>query len=517
MGATENISTLYRARSPVRISYNGSYEDLRVAYENITAEIDKLPEGPEIGALFDFDGTVIAGYSVFAFFEEQIRRGHMSPRDFVEFLSVIASFGLGILGYPALMLTASQFLRGVREESYAEFGEEVFRTHIAQQIYPETRALVEAHLRKGHTVAIISSATPYQVAPAARSLDIDNLLCTNLLVEDGVFTGAVKRPICFGPGKVIAAESLVEKFGVDLEKSFFYSDSTDDIALLNHVGNPRPLNPSPRLRSIAEKRGWPMRRFGSRGRPMPSDILRSAMVPASLMGSFLAGLPMWALTGSKRDALNFSMSVFADTASALIGLHLNIEGEHHLWSHRPAVFVFNHQSNVDMVILSRLLRRDITGVGKKELGHIPLIGHILEFSGIVLIDRKDTEKAIATMNTLVDLMQIEGKSVCMSPEGTRSLTPKLAQFKKGAFHLAMQAGVPVVPIVIRNSSDVNPKGSAIYHPATVDVEVLPPVDTSAWSVETIDEHVDAVHQMFLHALEQDRPRRTPKSLKVVKK
>jgi hypothetical protein len=84
----------------------------------------------------------------------------------------MASFGIGILGYPALMLAASQFLRGVREDSYAAFGEDVFKSHIARQIYPETRALVEAHLRKGHTVAIVSSATPYQVAPAAKSLNL---------------------------------------------------------------------------------------------------------------------------------------------------------------------------------------------------------------------------------------------------------------------------------------------------------------------------------------------------------
>ena len=488
-----------------------------MAYENIVAEIEKLPDGPEIGALFDFDGTIISGYSAFAFLREQIRRGHMSPRDVVELISVMASFGVGILGFPALMLAASQFVRGVREESYAEFGEEVFRSHIAQQIYPETRALVKAHLQKGHTVAIISSATPYQVAPAARSLDIDNVLCTQLQVENGTFTGAVVRPICFGSGKVIAAESLVDKYGVDLQKSFFYSDSTDDLALLQHVGNPRPLNPSHRLASIAEREGWPVRRFASRGRPMPSDWLRTAMMPASLVGSFFAGLPIWALTGSKRDALNFSMSVFADTASALIGLNLKVAGEQHLWSHRPAVFIFNHQSNVDMVIIARLLRRDISGVGKREIGDMPLIGRILEFSGVVLIDRKDSQRAIQAVNSLVDIMQIEGKSVCISPEGTRSVTTKLAPFKKGAFHLAMQAGVPIVPIVIQNSNDVNPKGSSIYHPATVEVEILPPVDTSQWSAETIDNHVESVHRMFLKALEQDRTDSNPRQLRVVEK
>ena len=185
-------------------------------YQNVVEEIENLPDGPEIGALFDFDGTIISGYSAIAFFQEQLKRGQMSPRDVVELISVMASFGIGILGFPALMLAASQFLRGVREDSYAAFGEDVFKSHIARQIYPETRALVETHLRKGHTVAIISSATPYQVAPAARTLDIEHVLCTNLQVEDGEFTGAVVRPICFGPGKVIAAERLAEEHGVCL-------------------------------------------------------------------------------------------------------------------------------------------------------------------------------------------------------------------------------------------------------------------------------------------------------------
>jgi putative phosphoserine phosphatase/1-acylglycerol-3-phosphate O-acyltransferase len=241
------------------------------------------------------------------------------------------------------------------------------------------------------------------------------------------------------------------------------------------------------------------------------------MVPATLMGSFFAGLPIWALTGSKREAMNFSLSVFADTASALIGLNLEIKGEHHLWSHRPAVFIFNHQSNVDMVIIARLLRRDISGVGKKELRDLPLIGRILELSGVVLIDRKDTEKAIETMKTLVDTMRIEGKSVCMSPEGTRSITPKLAPFKKGAFHLAMQAGVPVVPIVIQNSSDIMPKGDMIYRPATIRVEVLPPVETHNWSADTIDEHMNSVRDLFLRTLGQDRAGHIVAPLKVVEK
>jgi len=197
--------------------------------------------------------------------------------------------------------------------------------------------------------------------------------------------------------------------------------------------------------------------------------------------------------------------VFADTASALIGLNLKVVGEEHLWSHRPAVFVFNHQSNVDLVIVARLVRRDITGVGKREIRDMPIIGRVFEAAGVVLIDRKNTASAIEAMSPLVDAMRVEGKSVCLSPEGTRAVTPKLAPFKKGAFHLAMQAGVPMVPIVIHNSGDVQPKGDILYHRGTVKVEVLPPVDTSEWSAETIDAHVAEVRGMYLRALGQDEP------------
>ena len=476
-------------------------------HQDIVTEILDLPDGPQIGALFDFDGTIISGYSAVAFMEEQIRRGHLSPREVVELGSAMASFGLGSMGFSAMMIAAAQFLRGIREDSYAAFGEELFESHIARMIYPEARALIQAHLKKGHTVAIISSATRYQVEPAARDLDIEHVLCTELVVEKGSFTGAVVKPTCFGRGKVLAAEALADRVGIDLEQSFFYSDSYDDIELLERVAHPRPLNPNTKLMLTAEQRGWPVRRFGSRSKTEITYWLRSLFMPATLVGSFLAGLPIWALSGSKRDALNFSISVFADTASALIGLNLRVKDEHHLWSNRPAVFVFNHQSNVDMVVVARLLRRDITGVGKREIRDMPVIGRVLESAGIVLIDRKNTASAIEAMQPLVDAMRVEGKSVCLSPEGTRAISQKLAAFKKGAFHLAMQAGVPMVPIVIHNSGDVQPKGDILYHPGTVEVEVLPPIDTSGWSAETVDKHVSDVRAMYLKALGQDgRPR-----------
>lgn len=471
--------------------------------QQLLQDINDAPQGPAVTAIFDFDGTIISGYSATVFIREQLRRGDVSPREFLEIVGAMTNFGLGNLGFSGMMAVTSQFMRGIDEDTYFEVGEELYQRQIARRIYPESRALINAHLARGHTVAIISSATPYQVAPAARDLGIEHVLCTRLEVVDGKFTGEVLSPTCFGQGKVDAAEALAAEAGADLDDGFFYSDSTDDQLLLERVGHPRALNPSEKLQRLAHKNHWPSARFGSRGRPSVSQFVRSIAATSSLVTSFAAGLPIYALTGSRQDSVNFSFSLFADTASALIGLDLNVSGEQHLWSHRPCVFLFNHQSKADVVIIAKLLRRDIAGIGKKEIKREqPLIGKVMEFGGVVFIDRADSKSAIDSIAPLVDAMRDEGRSVVLAPEGTRTVSPTLAPFKKGGFHIAMQAGVPIVPIVIRNAGDVAPKGDFVFRPATVDVEVLPPVDTSDWSPETIDSHVMEVRNMFARSLGQ---------------
>jgi putative phosphoserine phosphatase/1-acylglycerol-3-phosphate O-acyltransferase len=473
-------------------------------HKDVIQNIEKAPEGPQIGAFFDFDGTLIAGFSATVFLKEQLRRGDLSAYEFLELVAAVTQFSLGGMGFSGLMSTAAQLMRGVREADYIAFGEELYEQQIARKVYPESRALVQAHMARGHTVAVISSATPYQVEPVARELGIEHVICSRYEVKDGVFTGGIVRPLCFGQGKVDAAENLSREFGINLDQSFFYSDSDDDIELLERVGHPQPLNPNTRLTEISERQGWPVRRFKSRGQPGVFDFLRSVAATASLVPSALAGLPIWALTGSQREARNFSTSLFADVSSALIGLNLVVRGEENLWSQRPAVFVFNHQSKADVVIIARLLRRDIAGVGKKEIKNMPLIGKTLELAGTVFIDRENAASAIEAMQPLVDAMRNEGKSVVIAPEGTRTVSPRLAPFKKGAFHLAIQAGVPMVPIVIHNAGDVAPKGDFVFRPATVEVDVLPPVDTSAWRAETIEEHVAEIRRMFQQTLGQEQ-------------
>ena len=152
--------------------------------------------------------------------------------------------------------------------------------------------------------------------------------------------------------------------------------------------------------------------------------------------------------------------------------------------------------------MARLVRRDVVAVGKKEIQRMPLIGQAMGAAGVVFIDRSNRDKAIESMAPLMDAMRNEGKSLVIAPEGTRAPTRKLAPFKKGGFHMAMQVGVPIVPVVIHNAGDIAPKGDFLFQPGTVRVEVLPPVDTSQWTATKMNEQVTEVRNLFLRALGQ---------------
>ncbi len=470
-------------------------------HARLTREIREGPTGPKIGALFDLDQTLLAGFSATSFVRERFVTGRMSPQELGTTFYGALSFALGRTGFSALMSATTAAYRGLAESMLEEVGEEVFVKHLAKQIYPESRALVEAHQEAGHTVAIVTSATRYQAEPLARDMGIEHVLCTQLEVEEGIFTGEVVRPTCYGEGKAIAARDLAARIGFDLGDSFFYTDSHEDLALLDVVGRPRPLNPNRQLAQIAKERQWPVRRFSSRGRPSVGDLVRTGLTYASLIPSIFAGAAAGLVNGSYREAVNVSGAIWGDLATSLAGIDLRVEGEEHLWSHRPAVFIFNHQSALDAILMIKLIRRDVTGIGKMELKKNPIFGPIFTAAGVVFIDRANSARAIDALKPAVEALK-QGRSLVIAPEGTRSPTPRLGRFKKGAFHLAMQAGVPIVPVVFRNVLDAFPKDATIVRPATIEAVVLEPIETTDWTVEALDEEIAEIRDRYLQVLHQ---------------
>ncbi|MDH3622906.1 MAG: HAD-IB family hydrolase [Myxococcales bacterium] len=470
-------------------------------HEQLTREIRTGPPGPKVGAFFDLDQTLFAGFSATAFTRDQLASGRLSPRDLADSFRATLSFALGRTGFSSFVSATTAVYRGLDESVLEEVGQHAFDKYLATQIYPESRALVRAHKDQGHTVAIVTSATRYQAEPVARELGIDRLMYTELRVENGVLTGEVVRPTCYGKGKAVAARGLASQEDLDLEESYFYSDSHEDLPLFELVGRPRPLNPTRQLAQIAKERRWPVRRFTSRGRPTLGDVVRTGLIYGTLAPSVAFGVAAGLLNRSKREAFNVMGSVWGDLATSAAGIDLRVEGEDHLWSHRPAVFIFNHQSGLELVLLLKLLRRDLTGIAKAEIRHNPIFGPLFSAAGVAFVDRSNTVKAIQALAPAVEALR-HGRSLIIAPEGTRSTTPTLGPFKKGAFRLAMEARVPIVPVVFRNVLDALPKGALIVRPAVIEAVALPPVDTSAWTLATLDQEIEKMRNRYIEVLKQ---------------
>lgn len=231
-------------------------------------------------------------------------------------------------------------------------------------------------------------------------------------------------------------------------------------------------------------------------------FIRSMLVPITMPLAIVAGIPVLLLTRSRRRTINFCTALWADMASALIGLKVRVSGEEHLGSPRPAVFILNHQSNADGFLVAKLIRRDIAYLGKKELSRQVIRSRLMRLGGLVMVDRQDSAKAGNAMQAMVSAIRKDGLSAAIFPEGRRSHSTVLRPFKKGAFLIALRARVPIVPIVIHNSIDAQPKGETLFRPATVRVEVLPPIDVSKWRLKSLDQHMADVRTMYLHALGQ---------------
>ena len=468
--------------------------------ESITSSILEGESGPHIGAFFDLDRTLIKGFSAKEFFQSRLYSGKMSGKEIVAQFGGVMVYALGNRNFAGLAAISAQGINGVDEKTFIEVGEEVYLKHLASEIYPESRALVEAHIAMGHTVAIISAATPYQVGPVARDLGIEHVMCTQMEVIKGKFTGKIVEPACWGEGKAYAANELSKRHLLDMSKSHFYTDSAEDLPLLELVGHPHPINPDAELSKIAFENDWPIARFSDEKRPGVSNLVRTGLAISSLIPATIAGLLSGTLSMSHKDGVNSMMSAIGDFGCLVAGIKMVVKGENHLWNHRPAVFIFNHQSNVDLLIMAKLLRRDAVAIAKKELKMSP-IGPLFVAAGVIFIDRGDKNKAIEAMAPAVEALK-NGTSVGLAPEGTRSKDYGLGAFKKGAFHLAMQEGVPIVPIVIKNAHDVMPKGSNFIKPSVVEVVVQTPIKTSKWKVENLDKHIAKIRKGYMKELGQ---------------
>ncbi|WP_339662881.1 HAD-IB family hydrolase [uncultured Polaribacter sp.] len=466
--------------------------------DSVSEDVLEDEEGPHIAAFFDLDRTLINDFSAKQFLKTRLLSGKSTAKELLSQFATVLVYAAGNRDFEMLTKISALGVKGIKEKQFIDLGEEVYQDHLANTIYPEAVNLIASHVEKGHQVVIISAATRYQITPIANELGIKDIFCTEMEVRKGKFTGVITE-MCWQEGKARAGRTFAKTNNIDLSKSFFYTDSIDDYPLLEIIGKPIATNPDHKLAQLAFENDWKILRFKENKRKPLVNGVRTGLAAASLYPSALKGILKGTLSMSHKEGINATISGIGDLGTKLAGLDIVVKNKHNLEDHRPAVFCFNHQSSADFFIILKLLRKDVTGIAKKELEMTPF-GPIFKAMGAIFIDRTNKKKALESMKNATEILK-KGTSVAIAPEGTRSGSKTLGKFKKGAFHLAIKAGVPIVPIVIKNAYMAMPKGSKMFNPTHIEVVVLDPVDTSEWKPKNIDTYVGAVRNLFLKELE----------------
>ena len=264
------------------------------------------------------------------------------------------------------------------------------------------------------------------------------------------------------------------------------------------VGRPRPVNPGPALTKAAIESGWPIMRFSSRGSGGPLGIARRLASVGALGPLAAAALGVGLARRNRRAGVNFLTRFWPGTVLALSGVKLNVTGAEHLNERRPAVFLFNFRSNVDVFLVAALVKDNWTGVATKELLSSHVFGQLGKLLDVAVVDRE--HPGTAPTLRFLEAAARNGLSILIAPEGTRVDTRSVGPFKKRAFLIAMAAGLPVVPIVIRNSESVAGRTAVKLNPGTVDIAVLPPVSVANWNLRNLRERIEQIRAAYVTTL-----------------
>ena len=213
---------------------------------------------------------------------------------------------------------------------------------------------------------------------------------------------------------------------------------------------------------------------GARFSPFRSALYVLTLIVATIIGALLA-LVCGPLSRSG-DAVLWLARRWARVLLWSAGVKVIVKTEAALDRGRPYVFAANHLSSVDIFALFVALPVNIRFIAKKQLSRIPLFGWAMAAGRFIFVDRKNPVAARRSIDRAAERIR-GGSSVAIFPEGTRSRDGLLGPFKKGGFHLAQQAGVPVVPVAIKGAGEVMPPGSVLVRPGPVYVTVGVPIET----------------------------------------
>jgi HAD superfamily hydrolase (TIGR01490 family) len=212
----------------------------------------------KVAAFFDLDKTLVTANGGKLWMLREYRHGRISLWQVVRGLFYVLLYHFGIVDMDKAMGEAVSTLKGLDEADVRRRTEEWFAEEMAPKAAPGAPPVIDKHRAEGHLLVLHTGSSPYASKCAVELFGLDHFLSARFEVVDGLFTGNYIKPLCYAEGKVHYGRLFAKEHGVDLSQSYFYTDSLTDLPMLLAVGHPRIVNPDPRLRREAKRRGWPV-------------------------------------------------------------------------------------------------------------------------------------------------------------------------------------------------------------------------------------------------------------------
>ncbi len=392
----------------------------------------------EHAAIFDLDRTLIAGSSSTTIQRQLVAAGIAGSREipFADaMMKLYEQFGENwFMMQPAKL--ASRAAAGWRVDEVAKACE-VAAEELVGQLQPFAKGVIDEHRSAGAKLVLATTSPEPFVRPLADALGFDDVVSTRWKSNNGHFTGEMDGPFVWGRAKADAVVDWAKANGVQLARSYAYSDSYFDAPLLDAVGNPVAVNPDAQLAATAVVKGWPVRHLDK-----SEGVVK------------VAG----------REIQDWTRPLMRPELVAP-NVKFEFSGIENIPSEGPALVVFNHRSYFDPTVMGLVVAkagRSVRGLGKKEVFDVPVAGRILKALGGVRVERasgsnEPLELAAKSLRG--------GEVVMMAPQGTIPRGPAFfdpeLKGRWGAAKLAAMSGAPVIPIGLWGTEKVWPRSARL--------------------------------------------------------
>ncbi len=232
----------------------------------------------------------------------------------------------------------------------------------------------------------------------------------------------------------------------------------------------------------------------------PINVLQLVLILVWTIFCGIFGIVYALLTNPTYSHRIIGYYIFSPVILAISMVRVKASGLNNILD-EPAIYAANHASQLDIPIMCTSVNRPMFFIGKIELKKIPILSQYMKIVGMIFVDRKNRERAMASMRTAIQDIQ-GGKSIAAFPEGTRTKTSELLQFKKGVFTIAKEGRIPIVPIAIVGSAKALASGSFFMRPATVQLCILPALNSDEFFNMSIEEMANHTRSLIQQEIEK---------------